>query len=161
MSNLPSFLMLKSCLLSLYTLKTIQKHTQKSMFLRYPRGKCCPTTLRCCCLKPCSLPVRKLCNLEDSSSGKHDKKSCPPSEVNIIRKMALTQFNLHYQNEGSRDVSLFASFIFIIHASFSCSYPCPYFWAKMFLAGQISRLALFVVFTMPFKIIVCHEYDYG
>ena len=92
---------------------------------------------------------------------KHDKKSCPPSEVNIIRKMALTQFNLHYQDEGSEDVSLFASFIFIIHASFSCSYPCPYFWAKMFLAGQISRLALFVVFTMPFKIIVCHEYDYG
>ena len=105
--------------------------------------------------------MQYFCSLEGSSSGKHDKKSCPPSEVNIIRKMALTQFNLHYQNEGSRDVSLFASFIFIIHASFSCSYPCPYFWAKMFLAGQISRLALFVVFTMPFKIIVCHEYDYG
>ena len=37
------------------------------------------------------------CILEDSSYGKHDKKSCPPSEVNIIRKMALTPFNLHYR----------------------------------------------------------------
>ena len=47
--------------------------------------------------------MQYFCSLEDSSSGKHDKKSCPPSEVNIIRKMALTQFNLHYQNEGSEE----------------------------------------------------------
>ena len=111
--------MLKSCLLSLYTLKTIQKHTQKSMFLRYPRGKCCPTTLRCCCLKPCSLPVRKLCSLEDSSSGKHDKKSCPPSEVNIIRKMTLTQFNLHYRWSYFCCFSFFVAFPFFSFFSFS------------------------------------------
>ena len=144
----------------IYAQNHSKTHSKKHVF-KISQGEMLSHNVRCCCLKPCSLPVRKLCSLEDSSSGKHDKKSCPPSEVNIIRKMALTQFNLHYQNEGSRDVSLFASFIFIIHASFSCSYPCPYFWAKMFLAGQISRLALFVVFTMPFKIIVCHEYDYG
>ena len=41
--------------------------------------------------------MQYFCCLEGSSSGKHEKKSCPPSEVNIIRKMALTQFNLHYR----------------------------------------------------------------
>ena len=41
--------------------------------------------------------MQYFCSLEDSSSGKHDKKSCSPSEVNIIRKMTLTQFNLHYR----------------------------------------------------------------
>ena len=58
--------------------------------------------------------MQYFCSLEGSSSGKHDKKSCPPSEVNIIRKRALSQFNLHYQNEGSEDVSLFASFILVV-----------------------------------------------
>ena len=41
--------------------------------------------------------MQYFCSLEGSSSGKHDKKSCSPSEVNIIRKMTLTQFNLHYR----------------------------------------------------------------
>ncbi|MFC2774468.1 MAG: hypothetical protein ACFN4W_09785, partial [Segatella oris] len=31
-----------------------------------------------------------------SSSGKHDYKSCLPSEVKDIKNTALTQFDLHY-----------------------------------------------------------------
>ncbi|MFC2759860.1 hypothetical protein, partial [Hallella multisaccharivorax] len=34
---------------------------------------------------------------EGSSSGKHDYKSCLPSEVKDIKNTALTQFDLHYQ----------------------------------------------------------------